>query len=268
MVSKVNRYLLRVVVASSGLICLVVALRATARAYTIPVTHLMPGAPPADFQRYALGAADGAVVHALGRPAAPGARTIVYFHNNRETAPARAALARALHVAGLGVLLVEYRGYGDSRAAAPTEQGLYDDAECALDMLARAGTGADRVVLWGTSLGTGVAAEMARRGKGARLVLETPYTSLPDLVTDVIPLVPAGLLLPDLFDTLSKADGIRVPTLVIHGDADEIVPFAMGARVAEAIRGAALLRVPGGHHGDLFARDGASLIRAIVALSS
>jgi uncharacterized protein len=263
-----RRYFLWATVSCFAATSLVAGLRATARAYTFPTSRVLRTPPPEDFEHYTLIAEDGQIVHAIGLPAAAGARTVVYFHNNRETASARAAVARALHAEGLGVLLVEYRGYGDSRAGKPTERGLYDDAECALRMLARKGTGADRIVLWGTSLGTGVAAEMARRGRGARLVLETPYTSLPDLVTDVLPLVPAGLLVPDHFDTLAKADGIRVPTLVIHGDADEIVPFSMGARVAEAIRGAMLLRIPGGHHGDLFAREGARLVRAIVAISS
>jgi fermentation-respiration switch protein FrsA (DUF1100 family) len=211
-------------------------------------------------------AREGTTVRAFEHIAPPGARTIVHFHNNRETAASRADVARALHARGLGVVLVEYRGYGDSRDAAPSEEGLYLDAEAALDDLAARGTGADRVVLWGTSLGTGVAAEMARRGRGARLVLVAPFTSIPDLVTNVVPFVPARLLVPDRFDTLSKASEIRVPTLVIHGDADEIVPFAMGERLAGAIGGARLLPVAGGRHGDLFLRAHDVLLDAIASM--
>ena len=73
--------------------------------------------------------------------------------------------------------------------------------------------------------------------------------------------------MPDHFDTLAKAQEIHVPTLVIHGDDDEIVPFWMGTRVTGAIGGAQLLRVSGGHHGDLFAREGAHLVEAMVALA-
>src|SRR5262249_50394737 len=153
------------------------------------------------------------------------------------------------------------------RGAEPSEEGLYNDAEAALDRLAACGVGPDKVVLWGTSLGTGVAAEMARRGRGAALVLVTPYTSIPDVVTAAMPLVPAGLLLPARFDTLRKTAEIRVPTLIIHGDADEIVPFWMGSTLAASIAGAALLRVEGGHHGDLFLREGDRLLGAISALS-
>jgi fermentation-respiration switch protein FrsA (DUF1100 family) len=242
--------------------------RAIARSYVFPVSEVALATAPDGFEPLELVARDGVAVHAFDLRAAAGARTIVYFHNSRETAASRAGIARALHARGLGVLLVEYRGYGASRGGSPSEEGLYLDAECALDMLVARGVGADRVVLWGTSLGTGVAAEMARRGRGARLVLEAPYTSIPELVTDVAPVVPARMLVPDRFDTLSKSEQIAVPTLVLHGDADEIVPFWMGQRLARAIRGARLVRIAGAHHGDLFAREGDRLLAEIAALAS
>jgi len=240
---------------------------AVSRAYLFPSSEVARGDTPAGFVSHELRASDGVAVHALELRGAPDARVVVHFHNNRETVESVADAARALHARGLGVVLVEYRGYGASRGARSTEEGLYRDAEAALDMLASRGIGADRIVLWGTSLGTGVAAEMAKRGRGSRLVLVTPFTSVPDLVTDVAPVVPARALLADHFDTLAKAGEIRMPTLVIHGDADEIVPFAMGERVARAIAGARFVRVPAAHHGDLFAREGARLFDAIAALS-
>ncbi len=243
--------------------------RSATRTFLFPGGEVAASLAPADFVQHELRAADGVAVHALELPAPPGARTVVHFHNNRETAEAPAELARALRAKGLGVLIVEYRGYGASRGVAPSsEAGLYLDAEAALAMLARRGVGPERVVLWGTSLGTGVAAEMARRGRGSRLVLVTPYTSIPDVVTDVAPFVPARALLTDHFDTLSKASAIRVPTLVIHGDADEIVPYAMGERLAGAIEGARLVRVAGGRHGDLFVREGQRLLAEIAALGA
>jgi fermentation-respiration switch protein FrsA (DUF1100 family) len=75
-----------------------------------------------------------------------------------------------------------------------------------------------------------------------------------------------SILVPDHFDTLAKSEDIGIPTLVIHGDADEIVPFWMGERLARAIRGARLLRIVGAHHGDLFARDGEHLLAEIAAI--
>jgi fermentation-respiration switch protein FrsA (DUF1100 family) len=85
------------------------------------------------------------------------------------------------------------------------------------------------------------------------------------LVAHVLRALPTRALMPDQFDTLAKSAEIRVPTLVVHGDADEIVPFAMGERVARAIAGARLLRVAGGHHGDLFALAGTRLLSEIAA---
>jgi fermentation-respiration switch protein FrsA (DUF1100 family) len=237
--------------------------RAAGRAFVFPSWRVTPLPAPGDLVPHEVQAADGVQVRSLELAAPPGARTVVHFHNNRETAEHGAEMARALRARGVGVLLVEYRGYGTSNGS-PSEEGLYRDAEAALAMLAGRGTGPDRVVLWGTSLGTGVAAEMARRGRGSRLVLVSPYTSIPDLVTGTVPFVPARALLADRFETLAKAREIHVPTLVIHGDADEIVPFAMGEQVARAL-GGELLRVEGGRHGDLFVRDGERLLDAIAA---
>jgi fermentation-respiration switch protein FrsA (DUF1100 family) len=268
MMTAVRRRALCVLFLAMGLGTVMVGIRFVARSYLFPISEIVTAQVPNDFERHTLLARDGVTVHALGLPAPPDGRTIVYFHNNRETAGSRTAIARALHARGFGVLLIEYRGYGVSRGAAPSEDGLYLDAECALDMLASRGIRAEQVVLWGTSLGTGVAAEMARRGRGARLVLESPYTSIPGLVADAAPLIPARILVPDRFDTLSKSQDIRIPTLVIHGDADEVVPFWMGERLARAIRGAKLLRIVGAHHGDLFAREGERLLAEIAASGS
>jgi fermentation-respiration switch protein FrsA (DUF1100 family) len=242
--------------------------RASSRRFLFPAKELPRLAAPADLVATTVTAKDGVPVRVLELRAEAGRRTVVHFHNNRQTVEACADLARDLHRSGLGVMLVEYRGYGASQGADPTEAGLYLDAEAGLDLLSSRGVGPEQVVLSGISLGTGVAAEMARRGRGARLVLMTPYTSIPDVVTDRVPVAPASVIVRDAFDTLSKTEQIRVPTLVVHGDADEIVPYWMGARVASAIPGAKLVRVPGGHHGDLFARDGDEILAAIAALSS
>lgn len=206
---------------------------------------------------------DGVVMPAVHFPAPAGAPTIVHFHGNGETLQSELSLGVELHRRELGVLLVEYRGYG-SAPGAPSEEAFYLDAEAALDLLEADGVGRDRVVLSGISLGTGVAAEMAARGRGARLVLIAPYTSIPRLAGRIAPFLPASVIVRDRFDTLSKADRLRVPTLIIHGDRDEIIPFDMGQALAGAITGAKLVTVAGGHHNDLFAlhRDLVGVIAA------
>jgi pimeloyl-ACP methyl ester carboxylesterase len=238
--------------------------RSVARRFVFRTDRAHTSTLPRDLTECTFTAADGVPVHALDAEGPPGSPVVVHFHNNSDAMTADVPLARGLVRRGLGVLLVEYRGYGVSRdEPAPDEDGLYDDAAAALDWLEAHGVDKQRVVLWGTSLGTGVAAEMARRGRCAALVLVAPYTSIPDLVEDRAPMVPASLLVPDRFDTLAKTADIRVPTLVVHGDADEVVPFSMGERIATSVAKARLLRVHGGHHGDLFARDGEEILDEI-----
>jgi uncharacterized protein len=211
-----------------------------------------PTPPPGAVVR-ALHAADGAPVQVLHFPAPPGAPTLVHFHGNAETLRTEASFGAELHALGLGVMLVEYRGYGASPGA-PSEEALYLDAEAVLATLAAEGVPPDRIVLSGISLGTGVAVEMAARGRGGRLVLIAPYTSIPRVAGRFAPFLPMSILVRDRFDTLGKAARVRVPTLVIHGDADEVIPYDMGRAVAGAIAGATLITVPGGHHNDLFTR--------------
>lgn len=241
----------RVCVAACVVLGLGLALRGVSHRLLFPVAEVRSARGLPGFVEHRVRARDGVMVRALELPGPGDAPVLVHFHNNREVAEQAEQLALELGARGVGVMLVEYRGYGDAEGEAPSEAGLYADAEAALDVLTLRGVEAKRIVLWGTSLGTGVAAEMARRGRGGRLVLVTPYTSIPDLVTSVVPFVPAHLLIADHFDSLSKAPGIGIPTVVIHGDADEIVPFAMGERLAGAIPGASLLRIAGGRHGNL-----------------
>ena len=191
------------------------------------------------------------------------------FHGNGETLGGRVQLAEDLRARGLGVVLAEFRGYGlASRSGPPDEGGLYRDAAAILDELGRQGIGPERVALMGISLGTGVAAEMAARGRGAALILVSPYTSITAMAAGVAPFLPARWLCPDKFDTLSKAPRIHLPTLVIHGDSDEVVPFAMGKKVAASIPEATLRVVAGGHHNDLFLHAGSELEPAIADAAS
>jgi fermentation-respiration switch protein FrsA (DUF1100 family) len=244
-----------------AMVCVVA--RATYRRFVYP-------APPphrvslSDAERLVLRAADGHSVLALWFPAPPGARLVACFHGNGETIDDDVTLARDLRERGLGALLVEYPGYEDS-GAMPSEQGLYGNAETALDEAARRGFGPDRVALWGTSLGTGVAAEMARRGRGARLVLVSPFTSLRDVASRTVSWLPISLVVPDRYDTLAKAASIRIPTLIVHGDRDDVVPFDMGETLAHAITGSRFLPISGAAHGDIYVRGGATLLDAIAA---
>lgn len=250
-----------------ALACLLSASRALSRRFVFPTHRVERRAPAEVLIPHTLVARDGTAVHAFELKGPKDAPVLVHFHNNGETAAHSAELGKALATEGLSLLLVEYRGYGDSKPGEPSEEGLYLDAEASLDWLESQGVGPDKIILWGTSLGTGVAAEMARRKRGSALVLVTPYTSIPAIAGDFISNPIAELLVQDHFNTLEKAQDILVPTLIIHGDSDEVVPFWMGERLSGAIPGAALLRVNGGKHGDLFLRERKRLIRAMVELA-
>lgn len=186
----------------------------------------------------------------------PGARTAVLFHGNGETMFDGMWAAEELTRRGLGVVLVEYRGYGLAYGPPPSEAMLYEDGENALAWLAKQGVGNDRIAIWGTSLGTSVAAEMARRGHGRRLVLLAPFTSAVAMGQHFAPFLPARLVMAHRLDTLSKAKEISVPTLIVHGTDDEVVPFAMGERLSRELPHAELLRIPLGHHNDLLSKAG------------
>jgi fermentation-respiration switch protein FrsA (DUF1100 family) len=232
-----------------------VSLRPLERRLIFPTHAVQAVTAPNDFRRLQTTADDGEPVHALELLGAASAPVVVHFHNNRETEGHNVELARALRDVGLGVVLAEYRGYGASEGGSPTERGLYLDAKAVLEALGRRGLTSDRIILWGHSLGTGVAAEMASRGYGRALVLVAPFTSIPALVADAVPLLPASSLVFNEFQTLAKSGAIDVPTLVIHGDQDEIVPLWMGETIARRVADARLLRVAGGHHSDLFVRE-------------
>lgn len=185
-------------------------------------------------------------------PKTPSRPTIVFFHGNSGTLADRAHKARAFLDAGFGVLLVGYRGYGGN-AGRPSEKGLYADGEAAIRWLTGQGVPARRVVLYGESLGSGVAMEMAIRREVMMVVLECPFTSLADLAPPYVLPPLAQLFTWDRYENLIKAPSLRVPLLVVHGEKDELVPVTMGHAVlnaADTIKEG--LFIPEAHHNDLW----------------
>lgn len=205
-----------------------------------------PSATGAQIVRFAGGAA-------LYAAAPPGAATVVHFHGNGEQLADQATLVTVFRMAGLGFYAVEYPGYGLLEAETATEETLYASAEAALGHLkGPLGVSEDRIVLQGQSLGSGVATEMARRGHGRRLVLLAPFTSMTEMIGRFAPLWPVGILTRDRFDSRAKAPSIDVPVLIVHGDADQLIPIAMAEELARTFPRATLFVVPGAGHNDLF----------------
>ena len=161
-------------------------------------------------------------------PGQPGKPVIIYFHGNAGHLGDRAVKFRAWNDAGYPVLAVSYRGYGSSKGQ-PTEQGLYMDARAAL-LYARAKLGFDEqhVILYGESLGTGVAVQMATEHAVGGMVLEAPYLSVTKRSEELYPFLPVRWLLKDKFESLHKITSVKAPLLVLHGKMDIVIPYHHG----------------------------------------
>jgi fermentation-respiration switch protein FrsA (DUF1100 family) len=196
-------------------------------------------------------------------PTSASAPTVFYLHGNAGSLGDRIKRFAALSRAGWGVFALSYRGYGDSTGA-PTENGLFLDAEAGRRYLEEElGAGPESVVLYGESLGTGVAARLAGEGYRPRfLALDAPYASILAVGRESYPWLPVSLLLTDKFDTLSRIGKVAAPLLVIHGTADAVIPFAQGKSVFDAARGEKrLFTIEKGGHVDLPADKLVALLR-------
>jgi len=222
-----------------------------------------------DVRVHVLRANDGVLVHALEVSAptlAPTAPVILFFHGNADTAFDDVPLARLFVERGFRAFALEYRSYGLSRhVAEPTEAGLYADA-AALLAYVRGDFPAAKLALWGRSLGSGCAMDLALRAAPSALVLISPYTSMHDMVRRFAPFPGAQALATSRFDNLGKAPLVACPSLVVHGDRDRLIPLSMGQRVAASLPAGELLVVPGAHHNDLFARHGDAIVERAAEL--
>lgn len=202
---------------------------------------------------------NGDRLHAFWAPADDkAAPVLLYLHGARWNLTGSVARIERWRKLGFGVLAIDYRGFGKSTAASPSEQLAYEDAEAAWDYLGRAEPSRPRFIV-GHSLGGAIAAELAlRRPQASGLVLEATFTSIPDMVEHTAwRVLPVGLILTQRFDTLAKLPRVRMPVLVVHGTSDAIVPFEMGERLFAAAAGPKrFIRVEGGSHHNLSALAG------------
>ncbi len=176
---------------------------------------------------------------------------VLYLHGNAGHIGHRAERVRLVAAQGWGGLFVGYRGYGGN-AGQISEAGLRLDAEAGLAALRQRGIAAARIVVWGESLGSGLATGLAARHAVGALVLETPYTSIAAIAKQRYPFAPVDLLLKDRFDSLASIAAIRAPILVAVAGRDLVVPPAMGHTLHAAAKATAELWVaPEAGHTDL-----------------
>ena len=157
-------------------------------------------------------------------------KTIIYFHGNAGSLENRIHKLNHFQDMNINFLIIAWRGFSENDGK-PSENGLYIDGKSAIDWLIKKGVDEKNLVLYGESLGTGVATHLAQNKIYAGVILETPFTSMVDTAKIFYPYIPVNLLLKDKFENYKKIKNINSPILVMHGEKDQIVPFSMGKRI-------------------------------------
>jgi len=189
---------------------------------------------------------------------------LVYLHGNAGSLAHRASKVWPYLDRGWGVLLVAWRGYSGNPGR-PTEEGLYRDGRAAVGFLDRQGIAPNRIVLYGESLGSGVAVQLATERTPGALVLEAPFSSLVDAGAAHYPIFPVRWVVRDRFDSLAKIGAARAPVLVMHGERDQVVPVGLGRRLLDAAREPKQgVFVPQAGHNDLYDFGAAEAVIAFV----
>ena len=204
------------------------------------------------FREISVRTSDGLELRGWYAPATTKPFTIVFFHGNADYLYATAQIADPYVAAGYGVLLTEYRGYS-GLPGSPTETGLYNDGRAYIRGLAQRGVENSHIILYGHSLGTGVAVQMAQEFHVGGLMLLAPYLSIPKLARINFWFFPSSLLALDRFENEKKIGKVRVPVLIVNGDEDKVVPPSQGSRLfALANQPKQFHSLPGKGHNDAF----------------
>jgi fermentation-respiration switch protein FrsA (DUF1100 family) len=204
-------------------------------------------------QEIVLDTADGERVIVWHVPPRGDKPVVLYFHGNGGSLRGRVDRFRDLTADGSGLVALSYRGYGGS-SGAPSEAGLVNDGLAAY-VFARARYPAERIVLWGESLGSGVAVALAAQKPIGHLILQSPFTSAADVGMQQYWFVPVRLLMKDQFPSDSRIGKVSAPVLVLHGDRDNIVPIALAERLYGLINAPKrFVRFAGVGHNDLGAQ--------------
>lgn len=212
-----------------------------------------PGALGLPYEDVRFDTEDGEQLHGWWVSAAQPRGTLLFFHGNAGNIGHRLDSIRIFIDLGFNVFIFDYRGYGLS-SGRPSEPGLYRDAQAAWDWLTREkGIDGKTIVLFGRSLGGAIAANLAARTAAAGLIVESSFTSVPDLGAELYPFMPVRLLSRFRYDTREKIGHADMPVLVVHSRSDEIIPIHHGqALYAAAKAPKQFLEIQGGHNDGYF----------------
>jgi len=201
--------------------------------------------------------ADGNKLHALVHKTENAKGHLLYLHGNAGHIGHRAEILRHLATAHqFTVMGVDYRGYGKSEGQ-PNEEGLYQDGEAALLELAKiSNIKTEDVVILGRSLGGSVASHLAKHHQPKALVLESTFTTMPDVAQTIYPFLPVKLLMQNKYPSIDNIKDYQGPVLISHGNRDEIVPYALGQELfAAANEPKEFITIRGGGHNDAYSAD-------------
>ncbi len=216
-----------------------------------------------EYESLTLTTSDDEQLDAWFIPADPARGTVLFCHGNAGNISHRLDSIRIFHDLGLSVLIFDYRGYGQSTGR-PTEKGTYKDADAAWQYLVeQRGTQPENIILFGRSLGASIAADLATRQPAAGVILESAFTSVPDVAAQLYPWLPVRWLSRYQYNTRKKLADIHSPVLIVHSRDEEIIPYSNGERLYEAANEPKLFLELRGGHNDGFMVSGDSYIRGL-----
>ena len=206
---------------------------------------------------------DGVNLHGWFVPTAHARFTLLFLHGNAGNISHRLDSLRLFNRLGLSTFIFDYRGYGRS-AGKPTEAGTYRDATAAWrHLVVERGISAQRIVVFGRSLGGGVATWLASVQTPRALIIESTLTSVPDMGAQVYPFLPVRLLARIHYDTLARIPDVSCPILVVHSRQDDIIPFEHGRRIFDAAREPKAFLAIRGDHNSGFLISGEDYVRGL-----
>ena len=159
-------------------------------------------------------------------------KTILFLHGNAGNLDNRIDKLNSLGSMDINFLIISWRGYSGNPGN-PSEAGLYKDVLGGIKWLNEKGISNDQIILYGESLGTAIATEVGQNENFAGIILEAPFTSMVDMGQKIYPIFPVKFLLKDKYESKNKIKNIKSPILIMHGEADKIVPFRMGKKMFE-----------------------------------
>jgi hypothetical protein len=241
------------------------------RSFLFPIPHTARTLPAAagfaGVEEHLLTTEDGEKVIVWHLAAKPGRPVIVYFHGNGDYLAGFFARFRDVAADGTGVVALSYRGYAGS-SGRPSEQGLLRDAAAAYAFTS-ARYSADRIVLWGFSLGSGVAVALAAEQPVGKVILEAPYASIAEIAASAFPIFPVRLVMRDPFHSDQRIARVKAPLLFMHGARDATIPMVLGERLfALAPEPKQFVRFPDGGHNDLDDFGAIETVRQFIGAAS